>query len=174
MTIRGIEHIGITVADLAGAERFFIEALDASVLYRIVPSGAADNAISGDQMTRLNGFPPEMRVTGLAMLRFGNGCNIELFEIDPGVADAPGNISQAGLNHLSVYVDDIQQAGARVKAQGATLFDGPSDCFAHEEGRGNQTWFCRTPFGLLIELISLPSPLRYDAQAQQTRWIPQR
>lgn len=174
MTFRGIEHIGITVSHLGEAERFFIDALDASVLYRIVPPGDTDKTVNGDQMTPLNGFPPEMQVTGLAMLRLGNGSNVELFEIRPGVTDQPGNISQPGLNHISVYVDDILQAGERLRQHGATMFDGPSNCFAQEEGAGNQTWFCRTPFGLLIELIALPSPLHYDEGARATRWIPSR
>lgn len=41
--IRGIEHIGITVSDLQQAEHFFIGALEAFVLYRIVPPADAEN-----------------------------------------------------------------------------------------------------------------------------------
>ncbi|WP_211186576.1 VOC family protein [Rouxiella aceris] len=37
MIIRGIEHIGVTVSSLTEAEQFFIDTLDATVLYRIVP-----------------------------------------------------------------------------------------------------------------------------------------
>lgn len=43
--IRGIEHIGITVSDLKQAEHFFIGALDASVLYRIVPPAEEDKFV---------------------------------------------------------------------------------------------------------------------------------
>lgn len=53
------------------------------------------------------------------------------------------------------------------------MFDGPSDCFAQEEGKGNQTWFGMTPFGILIELISLPAGVRYDEEATEQRWIPE-
>ncbi len=37
MAIRCIEHIGITISNIEQAETFFIKALDASVLYGIVP-----------------------------------------------------------------------------------------------------------------------------------------
>jgi len=172
MSIRGIEHIGITVSDLPAAEAFFINALDASVLYRIVPPEEPEQKVEGEAMRPLNGFPPEMQVTGLAMLRLRNGCNVELFQTSPVTANEKQGISHAGVNHFSVYVDDIQQAGERMRQHGAEMFDGPSDCFAQEEGKGNQTWFGRTPFGVLIELITLPSPLHYDAEATEKRWIP--
>lgn len=79
MTIRGIEHIGITVADIEQAKQFCINALGASVLYQLVFPDDKEDSIAGDNMT---------------------------------------------------------------------------------------------PFGLLIELISLPTPLSYDPQATATRWIP--
>ncbi|MGA7586878.1 hypothetical protein [Rouxiella badensis] len=37
MIIRGIGHTGVTVSSLTEAEQFFIDTLDATVLYRIVP-----------------------------------------------------------------------------------------------------------------------------------------
>lgn len=173
MTIKGIEHIGLTVPDIQAAEQFFINALDASVLYRIVPSDAPEKAIDGNSMTPVNGFPPEMKVTGLSMLRLGNGCNVELFQLQPEVSARADSIGQPGINHFSVYVDDIQLAGEKMKRHGAQMFAGPNDCFAQEAGKGNQTWFCRTPFGVLIELITLPDAIRYDAGATATRWLPQ-
>jgi len=170
--IRGIEHVGITVTNLTKAEQFFCKALGATVLYRIVPPEDDSQTISGDNMFRLNGFPESMNLTGLAMLRLGNGCNVELFQTSPAADETPANPGMPGLNHFSVYVDDIEQVAADMREQGAQMFDGPSNCFAQEEGEGNQTWFGMTPFGVLIELISLPSGIRYDDSATQTRWIP--
>lgn len=171
--IRGIEHIGITVSDLPQAEQFFIQALGASLLYRIVPPGDPQQQVEGKGMAPLNGFPPEMNVTGLAMLRLANGCNVELFQTQPAVQDRSAHPGQPGINHFSVYVEDIHQAAEKLRTHGATLFEGPNDCFAQETGKGNQTWFAMTPFGVLIELITLPSALKYDPPAQHTRWIPQ-
>jgi len=89
LMIRGIEHIGITVTDLGQAEAFFCQALGASVLYRLVASDNPDQTITGDKMSPLNGFPAEMNLTGLAMLRLANGCNVELFQTSPAVQDQP-------------------------------------------------------------------------------------
>jgi len=172
MAIRGIEHIGITVSNIEQAENFFINALDASILYRIVPWQQNERRIGGDQMRPVNGFPSQLSVIGLSMLRLGNGCNIELFQLEPGIADDLANIGQPGVNHFSILVDDINATAEKLKAHGARFYDGPSDCFAQEEGPGNQTWFCLTPFGVLIELIALPSPLKYDSEATQPRWLP--
>ncbi|WP_246757758.1 VOC family protein [Erwinia sp. BNK-24-b] len=172
MSIRGIEHIGITVSNLAEAEKFFINALDASVLYRLVPPEDPDATMEGKDIHSVNGFPPEMKVTGVAMLRLANGCNVELFQTSPETANGRQDISHAGVNHFSMYVDDIHAAGERMKKHGAEMYDGPNDAFSQEEGKGNQTWFCRAPFGALIELITLPSPLHYDAEATEKRWIP--
>jgi len=129
MTIRGIEHIGITVADIQQAKQFFINALGASVLYQLVSSDDPKDSIAGDDMQPLNGFPSELNVTGLAMLRLANGCNVELFQTQPVTQDHQANPSQSGINHFSLYVDDIQEAGERMREHGAKLFDGPSDCF---------------------------------------------
>ncbi|WP_225317020.1 VOC family protein [Leclercia adecarboxylata] len=172
LMIRGIEHIGITVTDLGQAEAFFCQALGASVLYRLVASDNPDQTITGDKMSPLNGFPAEMNLTGLAMLRLANGCNVELFQTSPAVQDQTASPGQPGINHFSLYTDDIHKTAADMRLHGAKMFDGPSDCFAQEEGEGNQTWFGMTPFGVLIELISLPAGVHYDEGATERRWIP--
>lgn len=172
--IRGIEHIGITVTDIAKAEQFFINALEASVLYRIVPADKPASALEGKTMTRVNGFPAEMNITGLTMMRLKNGANVELFQVKPEVEEKATSIGEAGISHFSVYVEDIYQTGEKLRKNGAVMLDGPNDCFAQEQGQGNQTWFCRTPFGVLIELITLPSKIRYDSASSEARWIPQK
>ncbi|MGK9175073.1 VOC family protein [Yokenella regensburgei] len=170
--VRGIEHIGITVSDLKQAENFFVNAFNAVVLYRLVPPDFPGKEITGDNMYPLNGFPVEMNVTGLSMLRLANGCNIELFQTSPSAQDHQANPATPGINHFSIYVDDILLAGERMRENGAKMFEGPSDCFAQEEGKGNQTWFGITTFGVLIELITLPAGLNYDEQSTAARWLP--
>lgn len=172
MTIRGIEHIGITVNCLKQAEDFFVNALNAVVLYRLAPPGDKDKEIAGENMHPLNGFPVDMKVTGLSMLRLANGCNIELFQTYPVADDHQANPANSGINHFSLYVDDINIAGEKMREHGAKMFEGPSDCFAQEKGEGNQTWFGMTTFGVLIRLISLPSKLNYDVETTASRWIP--
>lgn len=78
--------------------------------FHIVPPNPPDKSILGGSIKRLNGFPEVMKVTELPMLRLGNGCNIELFQTEPPTEQYDGNINHAGVNHFSVYVDDIYQA----------------------------------------------------------------
>lgn len=173
MQVRGIEHIGITVEDLHTAEQFFMQVFGATILYRLVPITDPEKNIPGEQISAANGFPPELNLVGLSMLRLGNSCNVELFQTQPSSSNCLADPSQAGINHFSIYVDNIQAVGEKMRAHGAVMFEGPSDCFAQEAGPGNQIWFGRTPFGVLIELITLPSALHYDQEATATRWIPE-
>jgi catechol 2,3-dioxygenase-like lactoylglutathione lyase family enzyme len=169
---RGIEHIGITVADALKAENFFEQVFGAEVLYRIIPYSDSDKQMPGAQMQTINGFPPELNVVSLSMLRLQQGPNIEIFQVAPSVTDHNATIGQSGINHFSIYTDDILATGEKMRAHGATMFDGPQDCFSYEEGAGNQIWFGLTPFGLLIELISLPSGVQVEQGVSASRWIP--
>lgn len=52
------------------------------------------------------------------MLRLANGCNIELFQTQPDFGNPQANIAQPGIHHFSVYVDDINLAGERMREYG--------------------------------------------------------
>ncbi|MBT0720467.1 glyoxalase/bleomycin resistance/extradiol dioxygenase family protein [Tatumella sp. TA1] len=169
--IRGIEHIGITVEDPDKAELFFKNTFGAEVLHRVVPYGDKSKHIAGDKLSPLQGFPPELAMTSVTMLRLANGPNIEIIGITPSITNQRRNIADAGFNHISLYTDDILAAGEKMRLNGATLFEGPNDNFSHEAGEGNQTWFGMTPFGLLIELIALPSGV--ETVGETSRWIPE-
>lgn len=174
MAIRGIEHIGITVANLQQAELFFINCLEATVLYRLVPLSQPDKKQSGESLKTFNGCPPEIDIVAISMLRLGNSCNIELFQIEPTVVDEHSTPARPNLNHFAVYVDDIHQAAEKMRANVAVLFDGPNHARDQEAGEGNFIWFCLTPFGVLIELITLPTPVNCDETKMLTRWIPEK
>lgn len=100
----------------------------------IVPPAEEDKFVPGKKMALLNGFPTELRLTGLSMLRLKNGCNVELFQTEPTAKNRSAHPGLPGINHFSVYVDDIYQAAKRMRAHGAEMLEGPSDCFALEEG----------------------------------------
>lgn len=105
------------------------------------------------------------------MLRIGTGANLELFEVDR-FDGSPPDIATPGPTHFSIYVDDIEAAARAVVSAGGTMLAGPQDCFDEEKGPGNRLWFCRTPWGSLIELIDLPSPMTYRSDARRDRFIP--
>ncbi|WKX25577.1 VOC family protein [Tatumella ptyseos] len=168
--IKGIEHIGLTVEDPDKAELFFKNTFGAEVLHRVIPFGDESKHIPGEKLSPLQGFPPELAMTSVTMLRLANGPNIEIIGVTPTLTNQNRNIGHPGFNHISLYTDDIAAAGEKMRQNGATMFEGPNDCFSSEAGKGNQTWFGITPFGLLIELVSLPSGVETTSTTQ--RWIP--
>lgn len=172
MIIRGIEHIGITVANLQQAELFFTNCFQATVLYRLVPLSQPDKTQSGESLQNFNGCPPEIDIVGISMLRLGNSCNIELFQLAPTVVDVQATPARPNLNHFAIYVDDIHQAAEKMRANGAVLFNGPNPGSGQEAGEGNFIWFGLAPFGVLIELITLATPVNCDETETLARWIP--
>lgn len=170
---RGIEHVGMSVPDLADAERFFIDAFDASVLYRLIPRDNPKARQDGADMSAVNGLDPKADVVGLSMMRLGQGPNIELFEIEGMRSRTPAEVMDMGLTHFSLLVEDINAVGQAMEKAGGTMLEGPREFFAQEAGEGNCMWFGRTPWGTLIELVQLPVAPDYDEVATQQRWLPQ-
>ncbi|MCP1315215.1 MULTISPECIES: VOC family protein [unclassified Halomonas] len=167
--VRGVEHVGMTVPNMEEAEAFFMNAFDAEVLYRVLPKSADDQ--SGEEVGAINGMPEDNAQRAISMLRMGGGANLELFEVSRPTGE-PARICSLGLTHFSIVVDDIEAAGRAAKAAGATMFDGPQDCFDAESGPGNKLWFFHTPWGTLVEMLQLPSEMTYREGATKTRFIP--
>ncbi|MCS2610373.1 VOC family protein [Halomonas dongshanensis] len=167
--VRGIEHVGMTVPDIDAAERFFIVAFDAEVLYRVLPKSADDQ--SGKEVGPINGMPEDNAQCAISMLRMGSGANLELFEVAQPEGESAKIVSM-GPTHFSIVVDDIDAAGRAVKAAGGTLFEGPQDCFDAESGPGNKLWFFHTPWKSLVEMLQLPSEMTYREGATKRRFLP--
>lgn len=169
-TMRGIEHIGITVPDHAEAVAFFEKALGAEVLFSLTTKDRPP--LKGDDLGPMNGMLPGTAIVAMSMLRFGNGPNLEIFEIDHPRRRDSASISDFGMSHFSITVEDIDAACARFAAAGGSLLEGPYDLMGQEEGPANRGRFGVTPWGLLIEFEQLPSPMTYDGTPTATRWLP--
>lgn len=168
--LRGVEHIGITVPDHARALAFFRDALGAEVLFSLTDKSR--DPLRGDDLGAKNGLLPGTAIVAVSMLRFANGPNLEIFEIDRPRRDEPASISDIGISHFSVTVEDVDAACARFSEAGGTLLQGPYDLMGQEEGPNNRGRFGRTPWGLLIEFEQLPAPMSYDQDATAARWLP--
>lgn len=168
----GIEHIAMTVPDFEAGIRFMEEAFGARVLYRHIKK--SDKPVTAADVGRINGLPPTARMLAACQMRFANGANVELFEMDGVGRDQGAEINDIGLVHFSVVVDDIKAAGDRFAKAGGTMLEGPADLGRNETGTGNQNWFGRMPWGTWVEFMCFGSPLRYDAGATQQRWLPAR
>ena len=75
MTVFGLQHIGLTVPDMAQAVRFFETMFGAVVC---LSTGRLD--LTDADMIRKLGVPGDRRIEDITVLRVGNGTNLELFQ----------------------------------------------------------------------------------------------
>jgi catechol 2,3-dioxygenase-like lactoylglutathione lyase family enzyme len=167
MTIRAIEHVGITVPDMEAATAFFAEAFGAEYLYDML-----DEPLGGPAVEAGLGVPQGAVITAIRMLRLGNGPNIELFTYTGVAQDDPVRPNDFGIQHFCLYVDDIDAAAARLAAAGGTLLSEPGDLPGGDAGPGNRYVYTRTPWGSTIELVTYPSPQAYESRTELRRWRP--
>jgi len=168
--IRGIEHVGITVPDHAQAVMFFRHAFGAELLFSLTDK-QRDPLPASDVGPR-NGLSQGTAIVAVSMLRLANGANLEVFEIDRPHNQRAAGISDIGISHFSITVEDIEAAGRDFAAAGGTLLAGPYDLTDQEAGPENRGRFGLTPWGLLIEMEQLPSPVKCDREVRAGRWLP--
>jgi catechol 2,3-dioxygenase-like lactoylglutathione lyase family enzyme len=169
--VRGIEHVGITVPDVEAAARFLIDAFGAEVLYDMpAPERAADDPYP-DEQARL-GTRPGARWITTKVLRLGEGPAIELFEYADDEQRPAATPADLGLQHFAVYVDDIDAARQLVIDAGGTALEGPLLLPDIESGDGCKWMYVVTPWGGIVELVTLPSPQRFEAQTPLRKWRP--
>src|SRR3712207_9078324 len=76
------------------------------------------------------------------------------------------------IQHLAVYVDDLDAATEHLRRHGVSLMSGPNPLPGPEAGEGNRFIYARTPWGLTVELISYPAPMAYEQRASPRRGRP--
>ncbi|MEV0223917.1 VOC family protein [Streptomyces sp. NPDC050704] len=174
-TATNVDHVAYTVPDLDEAVRFFVDVLGADLLYR-------EETIRSDDEWMLEALNVHPRATAdIAMLRLGPVTNIELFQYSAPDQNrrVPRN-SDYGGHHIAFYVRDIdaaadylrRQPGVRLLGAPRTVLDGPI--------AGDRWLYFLTPWGMQMELISLPSQLPYEATTANRRfgpcaaWAPER
>lgn len=167
MTVRAIEHVGITVPDLEQATAFLAAAFGAEHLYDMI-----DEPLSGPAIESGLGVPPGATIEAIRMLRLGDGPNLELFVYSGVPQRDPVLPSDLGLQHFCVYVDDMDAAAARLQEAGGVLLSAPGDLPGGDAGPGNRYVYARTPWGSTVELVTYPSPQAYEATTPRRRWRP--
>jgi catechol 2,3-dioxygenase-like lactoylglutathione lyase family enzyme len=166
--IRGIDHVGFTVPDLDMAERFLVDVLGAVPIY-VLDAKRADD----DWMTVQLGVHSRTVIREIRFYRLGNGTNLEVFQYDSadGQAPQPRN-SDIGGHHLALYVDDMDEAVADLRAQGVEIMGEP---VASAGASSGQRWlYFRSPWGMQFELVSFPDGKAYEDAAETLLWHPAR
>lgn len=170
---RGIDHIGITVPNLEQATLFFEQAFDAKLSYDNI--GQDDAPQEGSGIEQQLGLPQGTKVLRIRMLSIGHSAGIELFQFVHTHQQRPALASDYGLQHAAFYVDDIHEAAARFEAAGGELLSTPSPLSGDiESGEGNTFVYGRTPWGMVIELISYPAGIQYPSDSEAERFTPRK
>ncbi|MEW4369448.1 VOC family protein [Paenibacillus kandeliae] len=170
---RGLDHIGITVPDIEQATLFFEQAFEARFVYDNI--GTGDSPQEGSGIEHKLGLPAGSKVVRIRMLRIGNSAGIELFQFAHVDQQRPALASDYGLQHAGFYVDDIHAAAARFQEAGGELLSDPSLLSGSiESGENNSFVYGRTPWGMVIELISYPSGIQYPKDSEAHRFTPEK
>jgi glyoxylase I family protein len=156
LDVRRLDHVGITVPDLDQAHDFFTRVLGCRYLYRLGPY--QDH---GDWMSRHLGVDDRAVMRELRFYRLGSQAVFEVFHYQaPGQRlDPPGN-SDIGGHHVALYVDDLDEAVAGLRAHGIRVLGEPTTSRGPSAG---QRWvYFLAPWGMQFELVSYPEGKAYD------------
>ncbi len=166
--MKGLDHVGITVPDLDAAVGFLTGVLGCSApAYAIGPFKFDDDWMQ----VHLN-VDPRAEITKLAMLRCGNGSNVEVFQYSAsGAAKAAPRNSDVGGHHLAFYVEDMAAAVAYLKGKGVKMLGDPTP-FQQGPIGGETINYFLTPWGMQMELVSYPKGMNYEQGAAQKLWTP--
>lgn len=166
--VRGIDHIGFTVPDIDQGVNFFRDVMGCSEVMRFGPF--SDD--KGDFMKDLVNVNPRAVIKQIAMMRCGDGSNIELFQYSaPDQNKVMPRNSDYGGFHIAFYVKDIKAAVDKARALGLKTFMGP---FELKDGpaAGESITYVLTPWGMQLELISYPNGMAYEKDAKTKLWAP--
>jgi catechol 2,3-dioxygenase-like lactoylglutathione lyase family enzyme len=154
-----VDHAAYTVPNLAQAVDFFVEHFGAELIFN---DGPFADARSNAMLRRLNVDPAAS--CRLAMLRFGQHHNVELFEYDaPDQQRILPRNSDVGGHHLGFYVEDIDAAHAYVSSiPGVWVQEGPNDVLPDAPVAGQRWFYFQTPWGMQLELTTCSTPGFYD------------
>ncbi|WP_343826688.1 VOC family protein [Falsarthrobacter nasiphocae] len=162
--------MGVTLPDLEEATRFLVEGLGAKVAYDGLTD--QDEPRQGEEVERQLGLPSGAAIRKQRMIVIGEGPGLEVFEIDAEQRAAAG-LADFGLNHRSLYWDDIDGSLERLVAAagGDALFE------VHGNGRyedtpGNGGVYAKAPWGMLIELQTIPEGHYYPESSESEVWMP--
>jgi catechol 2,3-dioxygenase-like lactoylglutathione lyase family enzyme len=148
VTVRGIDHAGITVASLEAALVFYRDLLGLEVTGQGEDAGRELDAISGLSGVRIR----------YAELDLGGGRLLEMIEFRPPAAGrlAPGP-REPGASHLALRVDDVDALYEQLVAAGVTVPGRPTTITAPGPWEGARCVYVEDPDGRTVELVQRPA-----------------
>lgn len=164
--VRGVNHIGLTVPNLAEAETFFADVLACQKATSFGPF--RDD--KGTFMQDLLDVDPRAVIEQITLMRCGFGSNIELFQYTaPDQKTVTARNSDIGGHHIAFYVEDIEAAAAYLKDKGIRTLMGPLPV-TEGPAAGQSILYFFAPWGLQLEAISFPEGMAYERDGGPVLW----
>ena len=162
----GIDHVGITVPNVAQASAWFQDVLGFSAPLTFGPFSD-----TGTFMHDLLDVNPRAVVEQITSVRGGNGPNVELFQYTaPGQDRTFRKNSDWGGKHIAFYVRTWTRRSRTCRRRRR---EAPRPARGDRRPCAGQSInYFRTPFGTFIELISYPKGMAYEATAPIPLWDP--
>ncbi len=110
-------------------------------------------------------------MVNVRVLRLHNGPNLELFEYLVDDQRPAARPSDFGLQHIAIYVEDIDASATAIERCGGTLLQGPGDMVHAEAGPANRWRYVLTPWGMTIEIVAY-THMEYEKSMSKRRWTP--
>jgi catechol 2,3-dioxygenase-like lactoylglutathione lyase family enzyme len=169
-TLLGLDHVGITVPDLAAARAWFVDVLGCFSPLAFGPFSDP----TGTFMQDLLGVHPRAVIEEIALVRCGDGPSVELFQYTSPDQDTTfRKNSDYGGKHIAFYVRNIEKAVAYMQSRGVEKLLGPLPV-TDGPAAGQTINYFRAPFGTYIELISYPDGMAYEETADVLLWDPRK
>ncbi len=164
--MRGVDHIGLTVPDLAEAQAFFGDVLGCERAMSFGPFRDDEGTFMQDVLD----VDPRAVIEEIVLMRCGFGANIELFNYTaPDQKDVQPRNSDIGGHHIAIYVDDIDAAAAYLKEAGIRTLMGPLPV-SEGPAAGQAILYFYAPWGLQMEAISYPDGMAYEKEGGTVLW----
>jgi catechol 2,3-dioxygenase-like lactoylglutathione lyase family enzyme len=166
--MRGHDHTGVTVPDMAQAVDFFVNVVGCQEVMSFGPFSDDKGTFMQDALN----VHPRSVIEQITLIRCGYGSNIELFNYTaPDQKDLKQKNSDIGAFHLALYVDDVAAAKAYLESKGVATRMGPLP--VNEGPAAGQTiLYFQAPWGLQFEAISYPNGMAYEKDAETVLWSP--
>jgi catechol 2,3-dioxygenase-like lactoylglutathione lyase family enzyme len=147
--MRGIDHVGLTVADLDRAVEFWCGRLGLQLLHRGTQTDPDIASLLGEDSAEL----------AIADLDAGDGRVIELIEyIRPAGRPVLVRSSDPGSSHIALRVDDLDAALERLEGSQARQIS-RHPVLLHDPGGawdGVTCCYIADPDGIIVELVQRP------------------
>ncbi|RPE38953.1 catechol 2,3-dioxygenase-like lactoylglutathione lyase family enzyme [Streptomyces sp. Ag109_O5-1] len=165
---RRVDHMACTVPDLDSAIDFSVRVLGGELVYRLPPMAHDD-----DWMREHLDVHPRA-VAEIALVRLGPTTNLELFAYrSPHHRAVPPRPHDVGGMHLGLYVTDVDAALRDLRDRGPWRPFGPVRTVpAGLPGEGSRWVRVTTPWGIPLELRSVPASLPYERHTPARRFGP--